>query len=402
VGNVYLEKLQEDREGLHATAKGILDLAAAEDRYVTDDERKLFDEHRAKIEEIDKEIEPIRQLELRQANHDRARAETVRAVKSQQAAGVAGSGGLDYYRGKPGLYLADHGAKRRDPQAAARLQRAHAEYRVVADQKLADNPGIVPVPIVGPVQDTLLAARPFLNSVTNRPMPGGGATFLRPRITQHALVALQATEKTQLASQKLTLDSISVPKKTYGGTLDISFQDRDWTDPAILDIAVQDLAALFANTTDDAAADAFVTAATGTFVLAEGATAAATQSAYLGAIAAVYSGVKRMPDTIWMSPDDWAVAAGLTVAGSGAPAFPGVASGTTMGGTILGLNVVVDSNFAANTTVIGVSSYVEHYEQAGSLLAVEEPTILGYTIAYYGYVADVMLNVGAFKKQSAT
>ena len=191
-------------------------------------------------------------------------------------------------------------------------------------------------------------------------------------------------------------------KKTYGGTLDISFQDRDWTDPAILDIAVADLAALYTNTTDDVAADAFVTSATGTFVLAEGATAQATIAAYLTAAGAIYAAVKRQPDTIWMSPDDWAVAAGLVHATSGAPAFPGLQTATAVGsGSILGMRVVVDGNFAANTTVIGVSAYVEHYEQAGSLLAVTEPTILGYTIAYYGYVADVTLNVGAFKKQAA-
>ena len=272
---------------------------------------------------------------------------------------------------------------------------------MVADQKLADNPGIVPVPVVGGLVDQLTAARPFINSVANRPLPAGGSTFNRPRITQHAAVGLQATEKTQLASQKLTIDALTVPKRTFGGTLDISFQDRDWTDPAILSIAVSDLAAVYANETDNAAADAFLAANTQTFVLADAGDAAATQAAILNASAAIYAAVKRMPDTLWVSPDEWAKVAGLNTA-QGTPQFPGLASATSMGGgSVLGLRVVVDGNFAAKTMIIGVADYTEHYEQPGSLLAVTEPTILGYTIAYYGYVADITLNPLASKKRVA-
>lgn len=405
MANMYLDRLLQQREDLRADAKNILDNAAGEDRDVSDAEREAVESSYRSVSELDKQIEPLHQAELRQVAHDQQIAELQRASRARREKdkdSVAGGGGLAVYRGKPGDWLSDWGAKVNDPAAAQRIHRALAEYRVVADQKLADNAGIVPVPIIGPLVDTLVAARPFINSVQNRPLPAGGSTFNRPRITQHALVGVQATEKTQLSSQKLTIDALTVTKKTYGGTLDISFQDRDWTDPAILAIAVSDLASLFANTTDDAAADAFVTAATQTFVVADAATAAVLTAGILNASAAIYASIKRMPDTIWMSPDEWSYAAGLNTA-QGTPAFPGLANATSMGGgSMLGLTVVVDGNFAAKTTVVGVSSYAEHYEQAGSLLAVTEPTILGYTIAYYGYVADVTLNAAAYRKRSAT
>lgn len=402
---MYLDRLLQQREDLRADAKNILDNAAAEDRDVDDAEREAVESSYRSVADLDKQIEPLHQAELRQVAHDSQIAELQRASRVRREKdkdSVTGTGVLSAYRGKPGDWLADWGAKVKDPAAAQRIMRALAEYRVVADQKLADNPGIVPVPIVGPLVDTLVTARPFINSVPNRPLPAGGSTFNRPRITQHALIGKQTAEKTQLASQKLTIDSLPVAKQTYGGTLDISFQDRDWTDPAILAIAVSDMAGLFANTTDDVAADAFVTACTSTFVVADGATAAVLTAGILNAAAAIYASVKRMPDTIWMSPDEWSYAAGLNTA-QGTPAFPGLANATSMGGgTMLGLNVVVDGNFAAKTTIVGIAGYTEHYEQAGSLLAVTEPTILGYTIAYYGYVADVTLNATAYRKRSAT
>lgn len=402
--NMYLERMLTQREELRANAKNILDQAASESRDVTDVERESVEGMYRDVEELDKQIEPLHKAELRQISHDQQVAELERATRSRREKdrdAIATGGVLEQYRGKPGEWLADWGAKLRDPAAAQRIMRAQAEYRVVADQKLADNPGIVPTPIIGPVGGVLPSMRPFIESVSNRPMPAGGSSFNRPVITQHSLVGLQATEKTQLASQKLTITSTAVAKKTFGGTLDISFQDRDWTDPAILAIAVADLQAVYANQTDDAAADAALAATTGTFVLADAGAEGASRAAIMNASAQIFANVKQRPDTVWMSPDEYAKWGAMTTT-VGLPSFPGINDATTAGGSLMGLRVVVDGNFAAKTMIIGVSSFFEHYETVGGLLAVTEPTILGYTIAYYGYVADFLVNAGAALKRSAT
>lgn len=402
--NLYLERLQSQHEDMQSTAKNILEQAAAEDRDVTDVEREQVEGLYRSIEEIAKQIEPLHKAELRQIEHDRQVAELDRAVRARRADGALPQPGgqLDQYRGKVGHYLADWALKGRgDPAASQRIMRAHAEYRAVADQLLADNPGIVPTPIVGDVIGTLPTARPFIASVTNRPMPAGGSSFNRPTITQHTAVGAQATEKTQLASQKLVIGSTPVTKKTFGGTLDISFQDRDWTDPAILAIAVADLEAVYAQETDNAACDAFVAAATGTFTLASGAAEGVIRSALMTASSQIFTNTKRRPDTLWMSPDEFAWLA-ATTSPNGGMSFPGLADVTGDGGSVMGLRAVVDGNLAAGTMVVGNSTYVEHYEQVGGRLAVTEPTILGYTIAYYGYVADLLLDAGAALKRSAT
>lgn len=398
--NLYLEKCEQRNADLLADAETILNNAAQENRDVTDPERAAVEGMYRESADLQERMKPLLEAEQRNEQHQRSVADLQRTTVSRRE-NPSPSGQLERYRGDVGQYLADWGMQRRDPAAAQRITRANAEWRVVADQKLADNPGIVPVPIVGNVVGTLPTSRPFIDSVVSLPMPSGGSTFNRPRITQHSLVALQATEKTQLASQKLVIGSTAVTKKTMGGTLDISFQDRDWTDPAILAIAVADMAGVYAAETDNLAADTILAATTGTFVLVDAAAEGPARAAIMSAASQILANTKRYPDTVWMSPDEYAKWGAMANA-NGLPSFPGLQDATGFGGTLMGLKVVVDGNFAAKTMIIGVSSLIEHYETVGGLLSVTEPTILGYTIAYYGYVADLLVDTGAALKRSAT
>lgn len=410
--NLMIDRLQSRHEELRAATKDILDNAAGEDRDVTDVERESVEEQYREMSKIEEQLKPLEAAELRQIERDKARGELARASKSRsdterqqvaqggQLQQYRSGGGGDYY--PVGRYLVDWARKGEDPAAAQRVMRARAEFRVVADQLLADNPGIVPTPIVGPVGGTLPTARPYIDSVTNRPMPSAGSSFNRPKITQHTDVAVQATEKTQLASRKMLISDVNVAKQTFGGTLDISFQNRDWTDPAILAIAVADLEAVYAQVTDNAGADYFATATTNTFTLADGAQDGVVRSAFYSAASQIFADTKMRPDTVWMSPDEYAWYAAMTPSGGSGPAFPGLGDLLGNGASMLGMRVVVDGNFAPKTTIIGVASQVEHYEQVGGRLAVTEPTILGYTIAYYGYVADLLVEAKAARKRSAT
>lgn len=402
--NIYLSKRLERHAALTADMQTILDAAAADERDVTKQEADAYRGMADEAKAIEAEIEPMRDMELRAAKVHGYRADIEAAGKARRDPEQGPTGGqLDRYRAAgPGAWLADWGAHQSDPQAAQRLQRAQAEYRVVADQKLADNPGIVPVPILGDVINLLNASRPFCNSVTNRQMPSAGATFNRPKITQHVTVGKQATEKTQLSSQKMTITSTAVAKKTFGGTLDISFQDRDWTDPAILALAVSDFADVYAQQTDNESADTFAAAVTGTFVLGASPASGAVRSAVLNASNQIAANIGRYPDTVWLAPDQAAQLGAIVETGSaGLPSFPGMSQiGPT--GELMGLRAVIDANFAAGTMIIGNSGFVEFYEQVGGLLSVTEPTILGYTIAFYGYTADFLLDTGAALKRSLT
>jgi hypothetical protein len=293
-----------------------------------------------------------------------------------------------------------------DTNAAARIQ-----ARVVADQKTSDTTGILPTPIVGTVVNLIDANRPLITSLGGARALAGvpGATFTRPKITQHTLVGVQAGEKTQLPSQKMTISPVSFTKATYGGTVDISRQDIDWTSPSAWDILVRDLANVYAVQTETAVAAAFKTGAThAAVVVATNTLADWTKALYLAAADSYVNGL-MMPDRIWCSLDVWAALGALVDVGrvvfpadsavGGDSSGPGDAGGSSLAsfrGDILGLPRIVVPTFPAGTCIVGPSALFEVYEEVIGLLSVIEPSILGVQVAYGGYVAFGSLAGPAF------
>jgi HK97 family phage prohead protease len=298
-----------------------------------------------------------------------------------------------------GAYLYAAANREREPQAWESITAA------LAEQKLADNTGIVPAPIVGPIVDTLLAQRPFINAVPTRAMPATGKSFTRPKVTQNTTVGAQASELAELSSQKMTVSSLTVNKGTYGGALRLSVQDRDFTDPSVLPLLVEDMVKQYANATDNAAADAFVTAVTDEIALANGAAVDVVIAAIYSAASAINGSINQLPDTIFASPDQWA-RLGSLVDTAKRPVFPNLApqnaAGQMNAGSFsanpLGLNLVVDSNFASGTLIVGRAEYTECWEQPGGQLQVALPGTLGFELSYYGYFASLTTVAPAFRK----
>ena len=73
------------------------------------------------------------------------------------------------------------------------------------------------------------------------------ATFYRPIVTQHPTVAAQgasggpADEKSELVSQKMTIERKTVNAKTLGGYVNVSRQAIDFSSPSALDLVVNGL-----------------------------------------------------------------------------------------------------------------------------------------------------------------
>lgn len=395
----YLSRLLAKHEELRSAAAAILDQAAAEDRDLTDSENATVADLDKQQTEILERAKPLQAAELREAKHAEFQAELdlarrkaengpvveVRDAKAGDVAKAEFRGVGDYV-----LRYADAVAHPTTPKSA--------EFRALAHQLLADNPEIVPEPILGPMLNTFNASRPFLASIANRPLPGGGKVFTRPKFTQHALVGEQLVEKTDLASQKLAFDEITVTKRTFGGQLNISFQNRDWTDPAILDIAVGDLFDVYAKQTDTVYATQFVADVTGTALLPPTATWEDTVEALFGAQAQIQLATNQFADTLWLSPDKWATFGALQTA-AGLPATS--LSPSSQSGSVAGIRVVVDNNFPTLTAILGNSRFAEFYEQTARLMSVTEVSILGFLIAVYGYSAYTLLDPAAFVKFTA-
>lgn len=297
--------------------------------------------------------------------------------------------------------LAAHAAFTGDRDAMLRI--------TAADQKLAGNPAIVPTPLVMPIIDTETANRPIIEVSRKMPMPAHGSSFERPIITQHTQVGVQAAELDPLASRAMTFDKLKVDKGTVGGALRISFQDRDWTDPAILNIVVSDMVKQYARETESIAATELTIGMTGHVTLANNAASDAIVKAIYDAAVAVNTATGEMPDVILCSPDQWA-RLGSLVDAQKRPLFPSLSPSNALGqlsadsfaGNPLGLRLVVSRDLPTGFLVVGKASYFETYEQVGGQLSVVDPNVLGFTVAYYGYIAAKVIIGGAFVELSPT
>ncbi|MET9313823.1 hypothetical protein ABZX12_18580 [Kribbella sp. NPDC003505] len=286
--------------------------------------------------------------------------------------------------------------------------RSRFETEGRATQVSGDMPGIIPVPIVGAVMSDVDAARPFINSLGAKPLDFAGETFKRPLITQHVAMGKQTTQAatTGLGSQKMIIGSVTFAKETWGGWLDVSRQDLDWTSPSAWDALLNDFSEQYGLVTENAAGDAFAAAVTAgnTPVEVGGTGTASTLNDYAVALyaaaALAYAGAGRMPDRIWMSLDMWG-ALGPKIE-SAVPTMGNdlgqVNIGDFQAGNLLKLPRTVVPSFPSGTIIIGSSRWTEVYEERIGLLQAVNPSILGVQIAYGGYVAYNTIKPTAFCK----
>jgi hypothetical protein len=282
------------------------------------------------------------------------------------------------------------------------------------DQLTTDTPGLLPVPVLGPLVQDLNFIRPVVEAVRARAYPDGGAqkTFVRPTITTHTNVGVQSTELTGVTAQTMVIASNTISKTTLAGQVTLSTQDIDFTSPAAMQLILNDLMGEWMYTSDDFCADALLTASTtsGVWDL----TAADLVKSIYDAARDIASGRNWFPTHMLVSPDVWAQL-GQTVDSTNAPLFPFVGAGltgmnrlgkqdaTSWNGNPLGLELVVDSNFAAKTMIItrlgtGNGDAFEYYEQQKGLMSVELPSTLGRQFSYHGYVSTFAAIPGMIRK----
>lgn len=377
-------------------AQEVIDRTAADDggRDLTDAEQadsdKLFD----RMEQIKPEIEKLgKRVDAQNAVADVFKRVGAGPIidRARPASPAADSPKVDLTRELAAQYL---GAYFGAGSADEFVDRC-AEWfdRDVADMISSDNAGILPVPIVGELIKFADSTRPVFSSMTGRPMPAAGKQFTRPRVTQRVNVAEQPTgELNELVSRKMTIVGETVTKRTFGGALDVSEQDIDWSDPSVWTIVLDDFVDFYAEVTEGVACD-FLEAlpATNTSAWDASSTEAVLTSLANGAVE-VYGQCKKLPDRIWLSLDEWARWASM-VDGEDRPLFPNLGAGVidlTSGqfsGTPLGLKVTVGPQLAAETRTLGVTRLVEQYENRKGFLTAVKPSVLGREVAYYGYVA---------------
>jgi HK97 family phage prohead protease len=272
----------------------------------------------------------------------------------------------------------------------------------------SDTPGILPEIITGSVYDSLNPIRPFVSAIGALAMPGSGATFRRPVITVRPVVTQQPTgQLNQLDPSTVTVANNNVNKLTFGTFVTMSEQDLDWTDPASINIVLNQLAIAYGQATNNYAVDTCHAAITQTSAVAD-----TTDPADW--IAAIYEGARQISNTsnylpthMVVTPGTWA-ALGSLVDSTGRPVFPqigamnapGQLSAANWNGNPLGLVLVVDKNTPGSFMghAAGPAAGFEFYEQQKGAISVDVPSTLGRTIAYRGYAASFMADATKFVK----
>jgi HK97 family phage prohead protease len=286
----------------------------------------------------------------------------------------------------------------------------HENIRAAApDVITTDTPGILPTPILSPVYNNFRGLRPVVDAIGAKAMPGGGKIFIRPEVTTHTSMAVQSAENAAVQSGTFVVYNNQVTKNTYGGYVTISEQDLDWTDPAVLSLVLDDMGRIYANQTDDVAADALVAGATTTAVLSDANLLLADKVVafvYDAAATILSASNGNLPTHLFVASDVFASLGKLSDTAL-RPLFPqtgpmnayGSMSPASTESVAFGLRVVVDRNFAAKTMIVGDASGFEIFEQQKGAISIDNPSTLSRTIAFRGYFATLMIDPTKFVKR---
>jgi HK97 family phage major capsid protein len=375
----YMTEIEERKQFID----GLVESANGKD--LSDEQLELVSRAKDRIASLNRQMEPIEEAR-RISSDSQERLERISQVMNQKPPQAveyrsAGDYALDLWRGGFG-----------DRDARSRLE---IYNRAASHQTTADNPGLIPTPILGPVVDFIDSNRPLVSALGPRQLPG--QNWVRPKVTVHTSVALQSAEKAELVSQKMTIAKLTATAATYGGYVNVSRQDIDFTQPGVMDVVITDLAGQYAIQTEAAAATAFAAAATAGSTLPTGAnTADQVSQALWAAAAALYTATKGVGTVFAVIPPGLLAQWGpmfppVNPFNQQSPGFNAGNFSSGLMGQIASIPIYVSPAIATNTGLVLSSAAAEVYEDRIGSLQVVEPSVLGVQVAYAGYFTPLVI-----------
>jgi HK97 family phage prohead protease len=272
---------------------------------------------------------------------------------------------------------------------------------------VAENTGMVPPTYLRDVIGIIDSSRPFIDSIERAALPASGMKIFTPKLGAQAIVDLTA-EGAEFASQDtaVTFQEDNVVKFAGAGILDVELIDR--SDPAFLDLYIRELAASYAQKTDQYAAK----------IAADGSSDSSSSTVYKAiakSISDSFGVMRQTPNNLLVATSgghdnvDFANLLG-EVDNTGRPLYAAAAPMNANGlitqgstnGTIAGLNLVVDPNYTGGTSNIKVglvypTMAMRFHESAQIQLRTNVVSNGQLEIGLYGYVAVVNRYPAAFR-----
>ena len=272
---------------------------------------------------------------------------------------------------------------------------------------VAENTGMVPPTYLKDVIGIIDSSRPFIDSIERAALPASGMKIFTPKLGTQAAVDLTA-EGAEFASADttVTFQEDNVVKFAGAGKLDLELVDR--SDPSFLDLYLRELAASYAQKTDQYAAK----------IAADGSSDSSSTTIYKAiakSIADSFGVMRQTPNNLLVATSggndnvDFASLLG-EVDTTGRPIYAAAAPQNANGlitqgstnGTVAGLNLVVDPNYTGGTSNIKVGlvypTMAMRFHESGTLQIRANVVANGQLeIGIYGYVAVVNRYPAAFR-----
>ncbi len=262
-----------------------------------------------------------------------------------------------------------------------------AQMRALDDVITTDNAGVVPPAYLTELIGVIDKTRPFLSTTRRLEIPDHGMKLTVPVITQRPTAGVQATEKTEVESQKTIITSEDFNAVTIAGAGDLSIQLIKRSSPSFLNLWVELLAEAYAIESEDVAIRALFNAIGG---VGAGNALNPNNLALGSAFVASFDAIRRPPDTIWLSTEAVGEFIDAKASTTNQPLYPGLrASATAAGGiegVISGLRPVHVPTLDAHGAyaIVGPSNGFAWAEDGTYTLQVDVPAKAGRDVALVG------------------
>lgn len=397
------ELLLDERGKIESKREALLnDANTRTDSNFTPEENEVLEGYRERKEQIDTELEGLNETLEREDKAAQAQKD-IRGHLATRSEGVALDGEdvvyqtfAAYARDK----LITENEQVRDKvqremgrtpveDAKERLMRSATLYRAPEHTLSSNVPGLLPPQHIAQIMDIINAERSVVSTANRVDLSSGSLTW--PKITQRPIVRVQGTEKTEVTSRRMTVSMETASADTYLGAGNLSWQTINWSTPSALDLFFQLMAEAYAIQTEANACHVLARAAA---TVGGGAALSGSSSdtfedwiaAVLAGFSAVYDATNTTPNTLYLSPDMFVLAAGVTSDTRVMLIDPGALSLTGLSGQLSGMRVVTSRGFDNGTAIIGDSRALLVGETAGAPVELRavEPAIGGLEVGVIG------------------
>jgi len=268
------------------------------------------------------------------------------------------------------------------------------QYVRAADDSTSTNTGLTLPQHLQEFVTSTIADRPAVDAVSRQALVSSGMTFTVPKLGTAPTVAATA-EGVAPSETGMTSTYLTGTVVKYAGSNDVSWELIDRSSPEFYAELLVQMQNAYAKATDEAVLSVLASGGT------QGATTAATAAGFISYAgtesAACFAGSKKKARNVVINTDWWGTLLGATDS-TGRPLFtasnaqnnPGVVSGQSIDGNIMGLNVYVDPYVAAATKIddsafIIAPEAVTWYEAPTTRLQVQLIETGQVRVGVYGY-----------------